>query len=51
MSFLPDAQLTTRALQMAYELYAHLRQIMFHSDYELAIIPVVNIDRHYSVIR
>lgn len=32
MSFSPDSQLTTKALQMAWELRGHPKQVMFHSD-------------------
>ena len=32
MSFSPDSQLTTKALQMACELRGHPKQVMFHSD-------------------
>lgn len=32
MSFSPDSQLTTRALQMACERRGHPRQVVFHSD-------------------
>ncbi len=32
MSFSPDSELTTKALQMAWELRGHPKQVMFHSD-------------------
>ncbi len=32
MSFAPDSELTAKALQMAWELRGHPKQVMFHSD-------------------
>ncbi len=32
MSFSPDSELTAKALQMAWELRGHPKQVMFHSD-------------------